>query len=193
MKSAKVKMLSFSVAFLILNIAITLFAYTFSISQMKNTLAKAAEKSMKAGTSSLENTLNSGVGNIMPMPDISGMDFGLTGQFDSGFFGMQGGAEYNPDDFTIPNDFTMPNTDESGNYYIDSDGDGEYDTIITEDGNQLTIDSMTRTDEEGNTYFDFDGDALFEVMMDTNGEMHYDLDGDGKYETNYSEEWGDGG
>lgn len=180
LKSAKFKLVSISVLFLIVNIGITLFVYTFTINQMKNTLAKAAANTMSIGSSYPNNPSSPFDENTNPGQVIPGMDFGMSGQPGTDYSGMEGWGDYNPDDSTVPNDY------ENSQNYIDSDGDGDYDTIIDEQGNEINLESMIKTDEDGNTYYDTNGDGIYEIMIDNEGVMHYDQDGDGEYETNYN-------
>lgn len=190
-KLAGLKLTAITAAFLILNATITLFAYTLTINLMKNTLVKAAY----AQSASPE------IVNTIPMQDIPGMNSGMLEQLVPGFSGIQGEDSYDPGDYQIPEDIINQETGEDGSpvietggdkLYIDTDGDGEYDSYIDGNGNLIPMGDKTQTDAEGNIYIDYDGDGIREVMIDTEGVVHYDLDGNGEYETTYEQSWGQG-
>jgi hypothetical protein len=90
----------------------------------------------------------------------------------------------------ITSDGNMPEVDEDGNIYFDSNGDGKNDSFLDKHGNIIPMDS--KVDEKGNRYVDYDGDGKCEVLIDIDGIKHYDMDGDGTYETTYEEEYGEG-
>jgi hypothetical protein len=279
MKRAKGKLAALTATFIVLNIAVTLFAYAFSVNLMKNSLAKAAKSAMAEKNQinvdqKLPGQRESGpsdqpaipwTGENLPIQDMPGLDSGLLEQLMPGFSGMQGGQGYDSGNYQVPEGVSMPETDEEGNMhidadgdgvvdmiidkegnikslsaqtpsvdssgnvyfdqdgdgetditvdpsgnmtqsggtnlpqfgedgkmYLDTDGDGEYDSYLDSSGLIIPMDERTKTDAKGNRYIDYDGDGNFEYMVDTEGAVHFDADGDGKYENTFEQTGGQG-
>lgn len=214
MKKAKGKLVAFTAAFLVLNIAVTIFAYALSINMMKNSLAKAAQSVMAetnhtGGNQKLPgqqadpsaDTPTPGNGEDNPVQGDPGLDSGLLEQFIPGFAGIQGEQGYNPGNYPIPEGITIPETDENGNMYIDTDGDGVADMIIDKEGNIVSSDAKTPSiDSSGNVFVDLDGDGKNDMIIDPSGNiaqssglglpktdehgnMYLDTDDDGEYDS----------
>ncbi len=278
MKRAKGKLVAVTAVFLVLNIAVTILAYTLTINLMKNSLEKAAKSAMTAEQAGGKNKLPGiqenapatqaqipGVGDTIPQQDIPGLGSGMLEQLIPGFSGMQGEDGYDPGNYQLPEGVAMPEIDEDGNMhvdvdgdgtvdmvidskgniqssnvqipsvdidgnvyidqdgdgenditvgssgdisqshgnrlpemdgdgnmYLDTDGDGEYDSYMDSSGMIIPTDDRTKTDAKGNRYIDYDRDGRFEYMVDTEGVVHFDADGDGKYETSFEQSWGQG-
>jgi hypothetical protein len=186
MKRAKGKLAALTVAFIVLNIAVTLFAYAFSVNLMKNSLAKAAksamaEKNQTSGDQKLPGQRESDpsdqpvipwAGENLPVQDMPGLDSGLLEQLMPGFPGMQGGQGYDSGNYQVPEGVSMPETDEEGNMHIDADGDGVVDMIIDKEGNIKSLSAQTPSvDSEGNVYIDQGGDGEYDMTIDSSGNM----------------------
>ncbi len=168
-RSKKLKLTAITAAFILLNIAITVFVYAASITLLHNSLAKAAQEQ-----GILDTAPDTSIGSPLILDDSAGLIQEADGSI----------GDEMPND--MPSDVRLPETDEEGNTYIDTDNDGEYDSFIDINGNLIQMDSVV--DEKGNRYMDFDGNGVYETLIDKDGVMYYDLDGDGKYETKLSDE-----
>jgi hypothetical protein len=149
--------------------------------------------------------------------DIAGIGPGMAGMFIPDFSSYTGGIDsYPAEDVVIPEGVNMPVTgehgnmdidyhgdnsgtgsnsfsvDEEGNVYIDSDGDGKYDYYMDKHGNVVPLDSSIKVDEHGNRYYDHNRDGKYDYYIDNEGTSHYDLDGDGVFETTFEAEYGQG-
>lgn len=168
-RSRALKLTTITVTLILLNIAVTIFAYAASISLMHDSLTKAAQEQ-----GILDAAPDASIGSPIIMDDSGGLIPEVDGNINSEM----------PND--MPSDVKLPQTDKDGNTYVDTDNDGEFDSFIDSSGNLIQMDSVV--DEKGNRYMDYDGNGIYEALIDRDGVMHYDLDGDGKYETKLSDE-----
>ena len=162
-KNMKFKFVSLVAAFMVLNIFTTVLSYALVVSSMKNDLVNAAKEQGLPVSEFLEqaDVLNTkpetgaqlpvnipGMGAVTIDPSAVVPDFSeavpLPENHDTT-------AEPNPEPAYDPEDFNLPKTDEDGNMYFDSNGDGKYDYYM---------------DEDFNMHIDQDGDGEYETIYE---------------------------
>jgi len=193
-KNSKIKLVVFTVLFIIINITSTVFGYAAAISLMEKSLAKAADNYGAASgvLQDKEGPDTSQDGGIAPeeniLEDIPGIDFGLYQDFlgiDPGMSGM-----FMPDYSSYTGGVDSFATDEYGNMQMDYDPDVSQTYSPDSSGNFYM-------DEEGNMYIDSDGDGEYDCYVDKqgnafplnanqktdeHGNRYFDIDQDGKYD-----------
>lgn len=178
-KSKKFILTAFTVIFIIINAAATVFGYAGTINLMKNSLVKAAERqsssvninertgsntSAQTGTTSDDKTAT---GFSIPGFDISGYDIPEegtdpddNGMMDSGILDsiIPGFSPFGPGT-------ASPGSFDPGSVSPGFFGEGEYQ--IPEGY------SMPTFDEEGNMYIDTDGDGVTNIIVNKDGSFTY--------------------
>ncbi|NMB00833.1 MAG: zinc ribbon domain-containing protein [Firmicutes bacterium] len=200
-KSSKLKLISLTSSFIILNIAVTVFGYAAAVNLMKNSLAKAAEKQgalktiyrmdSQAAAGSTEYTVNSPGTYDIPAADTSSIkdiipkddeiiNSDLPNSLIPGFSNLSPEENF-PESFEageyqLPENISMPEYDDEGNMLIDTDNDGVSDISVHEDGTFYSEDINTPNQEGINNTL---------PKEDEHGNMYMDLDNDGIAETIY--------